>query len=75
MHERNFSRLLLISAQACVVFLRSCVGMFREVGPVNVIIIGLVRNLLILFFLSGNHMTLRNTIFGLSEANSYSRVM
>ena len=49
------SRLLLNCVQIPMEFLKSWVGTQRKVGPRNVLIVGLVRSLLSMSFLSLHH--------------------
>ena len=46
-------------------FLRSWVGMVREVGPRNVLIVGFVGSLLSTFFLNVQHAITGDKFFGL----------
>ena len=65
------SKLFLSFVQVPMGFLKRWVGTQREVGPRNVLIMGLVRCLLSMSFLSVHHTIPRNKIFGLFEASSY----
>ena len=54
-------------------FLRNWVGMLRGVGLRNVLIVGLVRSLFSMFFLSGHHTIPGDKFFGRQYgASSYS---
>ena len=57
------SRLFLSSIRVPMGFLRNWVGMLRGVGLRNVLIVGLVRSLLSMFFLSVHHTIPRDKIF------------
>ena len=57
------SRLFLSSIRVPMGFLRNCVGMLRGVDLRNVLIVGLVRSLLSMFFLSVHHTIPRDKIF------------
>ena len=46
--------------------------MLRVAGPSNVPIMGFVRSLINMFFLSVHHMILRHNFWRLPEASSYS---
>ena len=66
------SRLFLNIVQVPMDFSRSWASMLSEVGHRNVLIVGLVRSLLSVLFLSVHHMIPKDKLFGLHEANSYS---
>ena len=53
-------------------FLRNWVGMPRGVGLRNVLVVGLVKSLLSMSFLSVHHTIPRDKIFGVYEESSYS---
>ena len=53
----------MYTCQVPMGFLRSWVGMLKGVGLRNVLIVGLVRSLLSMSFLSVHHMIPRDKIF------------
>ena len=64
--KRAPSRLFLTCVQVTMVCLRSWVGILRQVGQRSVLIVGLVRSQLSMFFLNVHRMIPR-LIFGLFE--------